>query len=344
MTGHSGHPQQEQTTRLYPEGEQGLINEPVYTAAIQLDSHFLPAYEERASAYLGLKQYAQAIRDYDRILELDPENVTAYADRGLAKLDSGLTPMGAVIDLGEAIRRKNDDDNSLAMSHEYRGDAYVKIGDYGSAIADYSDAIKFRLANDTFLLSLTQIRGLYPEYDHVSDEVLMRKINALFWPQYEYSVFAKQLQGNGQWPISLLNDLYEKRGDAYLRAGDFRRGVRDFQRIFVGIPNFAATVERWRVLGSSTNREEYYLDVKSAELAEATRPHVWVKSISKGKASLVMSYEADCKSRRLNQVSVTAYDAAEKLVSSSDVGTGWQAVVPGTIGEQLYNGMCSNWR
>ncbi len=315
-----------------------------YTAAIQLDSKFLPAYEERASAYLGLKQHTQAIRDYDRILELDPENTTAYADRGLAELVSGISPL-AIFDLGEAIRRTPDDDsNSLAMSHEYRADAYTKIGDYRRATAEYSKAIACRLSSATFLLSLPQIRALYPEYDSVSDEVLIRKLNALFWPQFEYSVFAKRLRENGKWQtssLSLLNDLYGKRGDAYLRANDFRRGVGDFQRIFKGIPNFAERVERWRSLGVGGDGEQYFLDVKSAEFRNGERPQVWIKSISKDKKSSVLAYEADCKTRRLNQQSAVAYDAARKLVSSSDVGTGWQVVVPGTIGEQLYNGLCS---
>jgi hypothetical protein len=119
------------------------------------------------------------------------------------------------------------------------------------------------------LLNLQQIRGLYPEYDNVSDEALVRKISALFWPQFEYSVMTKRLiEGEGKWQISMVNDLYEKRGDAYLLKGDFRHGVTDFNRIFKGIPNFAETVQRWRLLGSNSNGQESYVDVKSIEFAD----------------------------------------------------------------------------
>ncbi|MFZ0816789.1 MAG: hypothetical protein WAM78_14790, partial [Candidatus Sulfotelmatobacter sp.] len=59
-----------------------------YTKAIQLDPKFLPAYEQRAGDYLNLKQYQHAIRDYGTVLTLDPDNHTAYADRGLAKLET----------------------------------------------------------------------------------------------------------------------------------------------------------------------------------------------------------------------------------------------------------------
>ena len=96
--------------------------------------------------------------------------------------------------------------------YEYRGDANVQLGFYREAIDDYSKAIERRLANDIFLFSLKQIRALYPEYDQVSDETLCRKLNVLFFPQFEYKVFAEELmEKNGKWEVGLLNDLYEKR-------------------------------------------------------------------------------------------------------------------------------------
>ncbi len=308
-----------------------------YDKAIQLDPKFEPAYELRASAYHNLKQYRQAIRDYDRVLELDPENVTAYADRGLAKMEIGEL-LSATVDFGDAIRRKKDDDHSLTNSYEHRGDAYARLGMYREAIADYSQAIKYQLANLTFLLNLKQIRGLYPEYDGVSDETMVRKINALFWPQYEYSVMAKQLlEGEGKWQISLINDLYEKRGDAYLKSGDFRRGMLDFNRIFHGIPNFADTVERWRSLGSG--KEDWYLDVKSLEFGQTAR--LWIRTGQKDKTYTLASYEIDCTGRRLNSTSRATYDQQDHLLNSSEANTGWQRIIPETIGETLYNGMCS---
>lgn len=185
-----------------------------YTKAIQLDSKFLPAYEHRASDYLNLKQYQQALKDYETILKLDPENVTAYADRGLARLETG-NIWGAIFDFGDAIRRKKEGDSYLPNLYENRGDAYVKLGQYRDAIADYTKAIELSFGQMTILLSLKQIRGLYPEYDRVSDDVLIHKIHDLFWPNMEYAGFTKQLtEENGKWGISLLNGLYEKRGDA----------------------------------------------------------------------------------------------------------------------------------
>ena len=143
-----------------------------YTKAIQLDPKFLPAYEQRASDYLNLKQYQQAIRDYGVVLTLDPDNHTAYADRGLAKLETG-DSWGAIFDFGDAIRREKEDAAYLPDLYEHRADAYVRLGKYKEAISDYNKAIELKFGQMTILLSLSQIRSLYPEYDHVPDEMLL---------------------------------------------------------------------------------------------------------------------------------------------------------------------------
>src|SRR5260370_3052189 len=59
------------------------------TRAIRLDFNFLQAYEHRTSDYLNLKRYPEALRDYEKILALDPDNAAAYSDRGLARFETG---------------------------------------------------------------------------------------------------------------------------------------------------------------------------------------------------------------------------------------------------------------
>ena len=314
-----------------------------YTKAIQLDAKFLPAYEQRASDYLNLKQYQQALKDYEKILTLDPGNVTAYADRGLARLETDNT-WGAISDFGDAIRRKKEGDSYLPNLYEYRGDAYVNLGEYREAIADYTKAIELSFGQMTILLSLEQIRALYPEYDRVSDEILLHKIHDLFWPNMEYAGFAKKLtKENEKWPISTLNELYEKRGDAYLKSGNFGRGVLDFERIFKGIPNFADSTDRWRVLGRTADQEDYFLDAKSAEFPSSGPARVWIKMVGK-KESRTVEYELDCNARRMNAASAVEYDSNGKVLKTSEVSSGWQRITPDTIGEQIYNGACASFR
>ena len=314
-----------------------------YTKAIQLDPKFLPAYEQRASDYLNLKQYQQAIRDYGTVLTLDPDNHTAYADRGLAKLETG-DNWGAIFDFGDAIRREKENDTYLPNLYENRADAYVRLAQYRDAISDYNKAVELKFGQMSILTSLNQIRSLYPEYDQVSDDTLLHKIHDLFWPNMEYVGFAKQLTDrNDKWAISQLNELYEKRGDVYLRSGDFKRGVLDFRRIFKGIPNFADSTDRWRALGRTADHEDYFLDAKSAEFPSDGPAHLWVKTVGT-KETQIVEYELDCKTRRMNGASTVTYDSNGKVLSSPEVSSGWQRVIPDTIGEQIYNGACGSAR
>jgi hypothetical protein len=114
-------------------------------------------------------------------------------------------------------------------------------------------------------------------------------------------------------------------------------------RIFKGIPNFADSTDRWRALGRSTDGEDYYLDVKSVEFSANEPIRLWIKTVGK-KETETLAYEMDCKGRRMNTTSIVVYDPKGKVVNSSDVGSGWQRIVPDTIGEQLYNGACSTGR
>jgi tetratricopeptide (TPR) repeat protein len=263
-----------------------------YTKAIQLDPKFLPAIEERASGYLSLKQYPQALKDYDKILSLDPENTTAYSDRGIAKLETGQY-FSATFDFKDAIRRKSGGDSFLPNLYEYLGDANVKLGYYREAITDYTNAIENQLSNETLLLSLKNFRALYPEYEGVSDDALCQKLHALFFPNLEYKDFAKMLMvDNTQHANFLLGELYEKRGDTYLEAGDYRRGVLDFNRIFKGIPDMGEATDRWRPVGTSADGEQFYLDVKSFEPSTGGPVRLWVKTVGKKETDTV-AYEMD---------------------------------------------------
>jgi tetratricopeptide (TPR) repeat protein len=330
-------------TKLSNQQRQGLRSEAIlhYTRAIQLDAGFLPAYEQRSGGYLGLKQYPQAIKDYNKVLELDPENLVAYADRGLAKAELG-EYSAAISDYDEVIRKAAPDYRYLGDCYEKRASAHMKIGDDAQAISDFTKAIELELGSQGFLFSLGQFRALYPEYDGISDEEFCRKLNKLFWPQYEYSVFEKHLAENkGEWAISELNELYEQRGDAYLRAGEFKKSVSDFNRILRAIPIFGAVLERWRMLGLSPGGEQNYLDVKTVEFSLGGSTTLWLKTVEKNGRYTVRSYEIDCKSKSLRMKSAVQYGANDEAVRSSDDSGEWQGIVPDTLGEQLYGGMCS---
>ncbi len=314
---------------------------PFFTRTIQLDPSFEQAYAARAEVYLQLKQDTLAIKDYDKVLSFQPNNSSAHSGRGLANADVGRY-YAAIVDFGDAISAMQEGDVYLPDDYENRGNAYIKVRDYRRAIDDYSSAIELRIETQLILWSLTQFRDLYPEYAVVSDGVLLQKLNRRFAPQYKADAFKKLMtQDNGKWDVSLLNALYEKRGDAYLSVGDYRRGILDFQRIFVGMPDYGESTERWRPIGAFGHGEKFYLDVKASAPLSDRSPRIWVKSVG-AKQSEVMAFELDCSSRRLKVASNVVYDVNNNIVRGSDADEGWSDVAPDTLGEQLWNGVCQS--
>jgi len=127
-------------------------------------------YMGRAQAYAGGKKLPDAINDYSKAIQLDPQ-VAMYVARGTAYFDSG-DKVRAIVDLNEAIRLEQDfapawnsrcwveaisdelayafrdcneaarlaPDNPLVL--DSRGLVNLKIGNLDASIADYDAALK----------------------------------------------------------------------------------------------------------------------------------------------------------------------------------------------------------
>ena len=314
----------------------------LFTTAITRDPNFAPAYLARAGAYLHTKQYIQSIRDFTRVVSIDPQNSAAISDRGNAYMESGAY-FKAIADFTTAIPLETKSgDSYLHTLYESRGDAYVKVGDLRSAIRDYTSALRLAFGNLTILLSVPQIRALYPELQSSSDAALVQLMHDQFHPEVESQGFSDELLHNdGHYAISLINDVYEKRGDAYIQSGRFLDGVNDFQRIYRGIPAFASSVDRWRSLDFSHGSNAYFLDVKGSVL-DSTVKKVWLKHSEKT-GYQVLSFELRCSSREMRKVSEARYNTQDDLLGSpmSDPDS-WRGVVPDSIGEKLLDGVCSS--
>ena len=210
------------------------------TRAIALDPKFVPAYEVRASAFLKLKEFRQAIRDFDKVLELMPTGETArasYNDRGLAKISLG-EYRAAVLDFTRSIAMGCKE---LCGSYDNRAEAYMKLRNYSKAIEDISASIRQNLSNAVFLMNIDQFRRIYPEYDAVPDDALCEKLRALFFPQMQYADFAKQFLIEAKdFSSTVLPDLYLKRGDAYAAMRQTAKANVEYDRVSRAFPEWAA--------------------------------------------------------------------------------------------------------
>ena len=312
--------------------------------ALALDPGLLPALTQRADVYFSLKQFQQAISDYDRILVLDPKDAGAFNDRGLAKIELGDT-YGAISDFGEAITLKK---RALqeSSSYENRADAYLKTQQWNLAIRDLTTAISLKTGGISLLMNINQFRALYPEYKPASDEAIARKLNQTFYPDLKYEDFAKSfLHDNvekGFETSTVIPDLYLKRSDAYLAAGDWHGGAADFRRAINGFPQYANAVDRWRkvVLFQDT---QLYIDLQTFDDSMSNSVKVWTKQFTasgdtSGPYSL-NQYEFDCNQRRLRQISFARYGEFGRLLASRGTGQ-WESSIPDTLGESLLNHVC----
>ena len=90
-------------------------------------------------AYHAIKDFENAIEQYNKTIRLNPNSAVAYNHRGNAKNSRG-EHKDAITDYNEAIRLKPD----LAIAYINRGVAKRGLGEHKDAITDYNEAIRLK--------------------------------------------------------------------------------------------------------------------------------------------------------------------------------------------------------
>ena len=80
--------------------------------------------------------YKLAIADFTQVIQLRPDDATAYANEGLARAAMG-DSKGAIADFNSALRL----DPNLEVAHYNRGYVRFQLQDYQGALADFNRAI-----------------------------------------------------------------------------------------------------------------------------------------------------------------------------------------------------------
>jgi tetratricopeptide (TPR) repeat protein len=107
-------------------GKQEKYKEAVldYTKAIETDPNYANAYYNRGYVYIEMKKYKLAISDLDKAIEINPKYAAAYHVRGIAYFFKKKYPE-AIADYSEAIGLEPDN----IRFHISRMSAYFKLGD-----------------------------------------------------------------------------------------------------------------------------------------------------------------------------------------------------------------------
>ncbi len=91
----------------------------------------------RGAAWHDKENYENAIKSYDKAIEINPQYAKAYSNRGVAKFVSG-DIAGALLDYDKAI----EINPQLAGAYNNRGNAKFDLGDKTGALLDYDKAIE----------------------------------------------------------------------------------------------------------------------------------------------------------------------------------------------------------
>ncbi len=310
-----------------------------FDAAIQLDPKFALAYADAAEELLSLKRYSDAVPYYDRAIDLRPDDADTYNDRGLAKSKLG-NYYEAISDYSQAIElKKRQNARSLDSTYENRAVAYSKTGNHDAAIEDYSRAIGLKFREQVFLMSVPQIRAIYPELSDISDHDLLEGLRQKYFPNMSSADFVGNYQKKDKpFEDFVLAELYVDRGDTYLAAGNFRKASHEYGRAVHDDKSYA--IDRWRPISKSLDTQ-YLADVQTFDFTQGNIVSLWVKAQkAKSETYNQTNYQIDCRGRKIRGSSSVNYDSAGNPRNSLR-DQEWESIAPETVGELLYKGMCT---
>ena len=169
------------------------------------------AYEHRGEAYRLIGRHDDALTDFSRAIELDPEDAWAIGSRGqtyqaMGRYDDALT------DLSRAIELKPE----YAWAITSRGNTYRAMGRYDDALTDYNRAIE-RHPEDAFALTR---RGL-------TYWLMGRHDDAL-------TDFSRAIELDPEYAWAIAN-----RGDTYRDMGRYDDALTDLNRAIEVDPEYA---------------------------------------------------------------------------------------------------------
>ena len=174
-----------------------------YTNAIELKPDFVNVYNNRGNAYADKGELDNAIKDYNKAIQLiqrPSDLASAHNNRGSAYVDKGELD-NAIKDYNKAVQLNPD----YAEAYYNRGIAYADKGELDNAIGDYTQAIKLK-----------------PDFSHAYNN----RGNA-----YNKKGDFENAINDHTTTIKLQPDdaeAYNNRGNAYAEKGDFENAIKDY--------------------------------------------------------------------------------------------------------------------
>jgi tetratricopeptide (TPR) repeat protein len=166
------------------------------------------AYDDRGFAFSKVGRYGDAITDFTKAIELNPNDITAYNGRSFAysrtgQHDKAIADAERAIDLGP----------EKALAYQSRAVAYEGKKEYDKAIADWGKAIELSPAEYNILSRARLYRNSGQYYKAIGDYTRLIKLNpnkpAGYWFRapafYELGLFTDAVKD-----YSILIEIHEK--------------------------------------------------------------------------------------------------------------------------------------
>ena len=243
-------------------------------------------YHYRGLAYHKKGGFDLAIEDFNKALELNPNNVETYHCRGLAYHKKGGFDL-AIEDFNKALELNP---NNVETYH-CRGVTYYSKGDFDRAIEDFSKALKLNPDN---VGKTYHYRGLAYHKKGVFDLAI--------------EDFNKALELN---PNNV--ETYHCRGVTYYSKGDFDRAIEDFSKALKLNPDNVGKTYHYRGLAYH-KKGGFDLAIEDFNKALELNPDNMMSYTSRGvaycgKGDFDRAIEDFSKALKLNPKNVMSYDS-----------------------------------
>jgi len=213
-----------------------------YGKAIELDPNDSRVYTNRGNTYQSLQRYEEALRDCDRAIELDPHDPKVYNNRGIIN-DALKRHEEALRDLDKAVKL----DASFTQAYYNRGVSYKMLqrfkdalGDFGTAIALEPGFVLAYIARGNTLDSLQRYEEAIRDFDRAV-ELDPNSANAYFARGvacHRLGRYAEALNDFGESLEIKPNDAdaYAYRGATLATIQRYVEALSDFNKVIDLLP------------------------------------------------------------------------------------------------------------
>ena len=180
-----------------------------YDKVIKLNSNDAGYYNGRGSAKYSLGEYKESIEDYNKAIELNPNKVSYYNKRGNGKYKLG-EYKESIEDYNKAVELSPNN----ASYYNKRGNGKYSLGEYKESIEDYNKAIELSPNNASYYNGRGNGKYSLREYKESIED-------------YNKAI---ELNSNNA-------TFYGNRGNAKYRLREYKESIEDYNKAIELNPN-----------------------------------------------------------------------------------------------------------